>query len=301
MKSTSGRRRFPPWLKKRLPVGGKVEFVQGLLEELDLAAVCQSAHCPNAAECFALGTVTFMILGERCTRNCAFCAVASGAPAPVDPDEPRRVAEAVARMGLRYVVVTSVTRDDLPDGGAEHFDKVIRAVRERTSADIEVLTPDFQGNTDAIDRVAIARPTVYNHNIETVPRLYAVVRPQADFRRSLDLLAQVKRVTPEATTKSGLMAGVGEKNEEILDTLRKLRQISCDIVTIGQYLRPSQAHLPVSRFVTPEEFREFEMAAKEMGFAAVAAGPFVRSSYHAGVLFRGQVESDHQEQGKHRK
>ena len=281
----SQRRRFPPWLKKRLPTGGKGAFVRGLLADLRLETVCQSAQCPNAGECFACGTATFMILGAECTRNCRFCAVHTSPPAPVDPDEPRRVAEAAARMKLRYVVITSVTRDDLPDGGAGQFRSVIEAVRERADADVEVLTPDFQGKAEAIDTVALARPTVYNHNVETVPRLYAQVRPEAVFARSLDLLARVKETTPDATTKSGIMVGLGETNAEVLETLECLRGVSCDMVTIGQYLRPSDAHLPVARFVAPEEFQDMERAARGMGFKAVAAGPFVRSSYHAGMLF----------------
>lgn len=283
--SQAKRPRFPSWLKKRLPTGGKGAFVRSLLADLDLETVCQSAQCPNAGECFACGTATFMILGAECTRNCRFCAVHSSPPTPVDPDEPRRVAEAAARMNLSYVVVTSVTRDDLPDGGSDQFCRVIEAIRKRTKAEIEVLTPDFQGDEAAIDAVALARPTVYNHNLETVPRLYSQVRPEAVFQRSLDLLARVKETTPDAVTKSGLMVGLGEELEEVVDTLECLRRISCDMVTIGQYLRPSQAHLPVARFVRPEEFETLERAGKEMGFKAVAAGPFVRSSYHAGMLF----------------
>ena len=279
-------RRFPPWIRKRLPAGGRGQFVRDLLRDLNLSTVCQSAHCPNAGECFAAGTATFMILGDHCTRNCTFCAIAHEALLPVDPDEPARVAEAVARMELRYVVVTSVTRDDLPDGGAEQFKRVIVALRERTAADVEVLTPDFQGNWGAVDTVTEAKPTVYNHNLETVERLYPRVRPQADYRRSLELLAHVARTAPDVATKSGLMVGVGEKREEVLDTLRDLRQVTCDIVTIGQYLRPSEGHLAVERFVTPAEFMGYERIGREMGFQAVVAGPFVRSSYHAGSVYR---------------
>ena len=282
------RRRFPPWLKKRLPLSGKVDFVRGLLDGLGLHTVCQSARCPNAGECFARGVATFMILGDRCTRNCRFCAVEHGAPLPVDPGEPARLAQAATTLGLRHVVVTSVTRDDLADGGADQFRRVILAVRERCAADVEVLTPDFRGDNAAIDAVALARPAVYNHNLETTPAHYAAVRPEADYRRSLSLLARVKEIAPGVVTKSGLMVGVGEKNEEILDTLRDLRQIGCEIVTIGQYLRPTHAHLPIQRFVTPQEFEEFARAARQMGFRAVASGPFVRSSYRAGELFRGE-------------
>lgn len=284
----SPKGRFPPWLRKRLPLGGKLDFVRDLLDDLHLCTVCQSAECPNAGECFASGTATFMILGDACTRNCRFCAVTHGTPRPVEEDEPERVAEAAAVLKLRHVVVTSVTRDDLPDGGAEQFRRVIEAVRRRCAADIEVLIPDFQGDRDAIAVVARARPSVFNHNVETVPRLYDRVRPEADYRRSLDLLAHAKAVEPEVTTKSGIMVGLGEKKEEVLDTLRDLRDIDCHMVTIGQYLRPSEGHLDIDRFVTPEEFRELADAAKAMGFRAVASGPFVRSSYHAGVLFRGE-------------
>ena len=283
---------FPPWLRKRLPVGGRAGRVRKVLDELGLCTVCESAHCPNAGECFASGTATFMILGDRCTRDCGFCAVSHGAPLPPDPDEPRRVAEAAARMALKHVVVTSVTRDDLADGGAEQFRQVIQAVQERTDADVEVLTPDFGGHASAIDHVAGARPAVYNHNLETVPRLYARVRPQAAYDRSLALLERVARVATGVTTKSGLMVGLGEKSEEVLDTLADLRHVSCEIVTIGQYLRPSKGHLPVERFVTPEEFRVYERAGQAMGFAAVVAGPFVRSSYHAGSVYRTGVRDE---------
>jgi len=291
------RQRFPAWMRKRLPAAGETRAVRDLIGDLRLNTVCQSAHCPNAGECFACGTATFMILGDSCTRNCRFCAVGHGAPQPIDDDEPRRVAEAAARLSLKYVVVTSVTRDDLPDGGASHFRRVVHAIRQRLPAQIEILTPDFQGNESAIDDAALALPTVYNHNIETVPSLYPVVRPQAAFRRSLAVLARVKRVAPAVRTKSGLMVGLGEKSQEVLDTLQELRQIDCDMLTIGQYLRPSPQHLPVDRFVTPDEFAEYERRAREMGFKVVAAGPFVRSSYHAGMLFQGAASLGHASEG----
>lgn len=282
--------RFPPWLKKRLPSGGAADEVRALLRGLRLATVCQSAHCPNLCECFARGTATFMILGEVCTRNCRFCAVGHGTVAPPDAEEPERLAEAAARLKLSHVVVTSVTRDDLPDGGAEQFRLTIEALRRRMTCRVEVLTPDFQGNEEAIERVASAGPDVYNHNVETVPRLYPAVRPQADYRRSLALLAFVKERHPSVNTKSGIMAGLGETREEMLSALRDLRAARCDLVTIGQYLSPSREHLPVHEFVTPERFAEYERAAREMGFSGAACGPFVRSSYHAGALFDASRE-----------
>ena len=283
-KAVSGRGRFPPWLKKRLPACGATERVHGLLKELELTTVCQSAHCPNQGECFAAGTATFMILGDRCTRNCGFCAVGHGVPGEPDPSEPERVADAAARLRLRHVVVTSVTRDDLDDGGAAHFRKTIFAVRKRMSCTIEVLTPDFQGNTEAVACVADARPDVFNHNLETMPRLYPVVRPAAGYARSLALLAHVRRLQPDLTTKSGVMVGLGETETEVLDLMRDLREVDCNFLTIGQYLRPSPQHLPLKRFVTPEEFAEFKRAGLKMGFRAVASEPFARSSYHAGDM-----------------
>jgi len=277
-------RRFPPWLTKRLPPPGATDEVREVLNTLGLNTVCRSAHCPNQCECFARGTATFMILGATCTRNCRFCAVDHGEPAALDPEEPRRVAEAAAELGLRHVVVTSVTRDDLPDGGAGHFAATIAAIRERCDATVEVLTPDFGGSRSALGRVLAARPEVFNHNVETVPRLYARVRPEADLERSLLVL----RLAAEAglVTKSGLMVGLGEGRGEVLEVLRRLRGAGCRMVTIGQYLRPSPSHLPVARFVPPEEFEEYRKQAEALGFTAVAAGPFVRSSYHAGESYR---------------
>ena len=318
---TRRARRLPPWLKKRLGAPGASPDVHKLLDGLKLETVCSGAHCPNQAECFARGTATFLILGERCTRACGFCAIPVGQvcnlpspvgqvcnlPSPVgqvcnlpspSPSEPDRVAEACCRLQLRHVVITSVTRDDLPDGGAEHFANCVRAVRGRIpEAVIEVLTPDFQGDTAAADTVIAAGVDVFNHNVETVPRLYPKVRPEANYRRSLDLLAHAKLrwggedgrlqtcPTGELYTKSGLMVGLGETDDEISRVLRDLRAAACDIVTIGQYLAPSEKHLPVARFPTPEQFRLWQTEAEEMGFAAVAAGPFVRSSYNAGDLF----------------
>jgi lipoic acid synthetase len=281
----STRSRFPEWLKKRIPAQGMGEEVRGLLRELRLATVCQSAHCPNQCECFAQGTATFMILGDTCTRDCRFCAVRHGPCAPPDPDEPERVAEAAARLKLHHVVVTSVTRDDLPDGGAHQFKETILALRRRLECRIEILTPDFMGDATAIEIAASAEPDVYNHNVETVPRLYPVVRPAADYQRSLALLKMVKEKHPDVATKSGLMVGLGETEDEVEAVMRDLRAAACDLLTIGQYLSPSPEHLPVQIFVTPGQFKKYENLGKRMGFAAVASGPFVRSSYHAGDVF----------------
>ncbi len=284
------RRRLPGWLKRRLPAAGRTDEIRRLLDGLHLATVCDGAHCPNRGECYARGTATFMILGETCTRNCRFCAVDSRDPGPPRADEPADVAEAAGRMGLSYVVVTSVTRDDLPDGGAGHFAATIQAIRRRLpDARVEVLTPDFQGDQAAIRTVLQAGPDVFNHNVETVRSLYKSVRPQADYRQSLDVLAAAGRIGgalgKRIFTKSGLMVGLGETREEIREVLDDLRAVGCDILTVGQYLAPSEAHYPVERFVPPEEFAEIEAEAREMGFKAVAAGPFVRSSYRADEVF----------------
>jgi lipoic acid synthetase len=272
-------------MKKRIPTTGATERVRALLRDLRLPTVCQSARCPNLCECFAKGTATFMILGDCCTRDCGFCAVPHGKPPPPDPTEPARLAEAVAQMKLRHVVVTSVTRDDLPDGGAAHFAATIRAVRDlERGCTIEVLTPDFQGARDAVARVVRARPDVYNHNLETVRRLYPTVRPAADYDRSVALLAEIKRRDRSVAAKSGIMVGVGEREDEVLGLMADLRAVGCDVLTIGQYLQPTERHLPIDRFVTPEEFARYEVRGGEMGFRAVLAGPFVRSSYRAGCL-----------------
>jgi len=282
--------RFPPWLRKRLPREGADRPVRDVLRALRLNTVCQSAHCPNQCECFAEGTATFMILGSVCTRACRFCAVGSGVPAAVEPDEPRRVARAAAALGLRHVVVTSVTRDDLPDGGSAHFAATIEALRDACDATVEVLTPDFQGRESDIRRVIAARPDVFNHNVETVPRLYPVVRPQAVYRRSLDLLRLVASEGGGMAAKSGLMLGLGETRDEVLAVLRDLRDAGCRALTLGQYLRPSPAHLAVERFVPPEEFDTYRQEAQALGFEGVAAGPFVRSSYHAEAMARGLAQ-----------
>lgn len=259
-------------------------FTSDTILDLRLETVCESARCPNRTECWSKQTATFMILGNVCTRPCGFCSVPKGKTETVQADEPQRVAEAAARLGLKYVVITSVTRDDLPDGGAEHFVRCIEAVRERTQARIEVLTPDFRGNRQAISRVIAARPDVFNHNTETVPRLYHRVRRNAAYQRTLDLLAQVRAEAPEMKTKSGLMLGLGETRDELLEVCSDLRAVDCDMLTLGQYLQPSPEHLPVERYVPPEEFEELGELMRKLGFSMVASGPFVRSSYHAGEM-----------------
>jgi lipoic acid synthetase len=284
---------LPPWLKRRLPRGNENFFTQSLLRELRLETVCENARCPNRPECYARRTATFMILGNICTRPCGFCSVPRGEPEALEDDEPARVAEAAYRLGLRHVVITSVTRDDLPDGGADHFYRCILAVRERTGSAVEVLTPDFLGNHRAVDRVLEARPEVYNHNMETVPRLYKKVRGRAEYRRSLDLLGYVKRRASETATKSGLMLGLGETTEELLEVLADLREVHCDNLTLGQYLAPTLKHVPVNRFVPPEEFDYLAGLAKAIGFRHIASGPFVRSSYHAEEMV------DRHENGNH--
>jgi lipoyl synthase len=274
-------RRLPSWLKRALPRGNENFFTYNLLRELGLETVCENARCPNRPECYSRRTATFMILGNVCTRPCGFCSVPRGHPEQLQDDEPERVAEAAARLGLRHVVITSVTRDDLPDGGADHFHRCVLAVRRRTGAAVEVLTPDFLGDKAAIERVLEARPEVYNHNTETVPRLYKRVRGRAEYERSLDLLAHVKSRCPEMVTKSGLMLGLGESRDELLDVLADLRAVKCDTLTLGQYLAPTLKHIPVARYVPPAEFDELKELALGLGFKHVASGPFVRSSYHA--------------------
>ncbi len=276
----------PKWLKRRLPSGPGYEKIRRMLAEKNLTTVCQQAQCPNRFECFAEGTATFMILGQRCSRNCGFCAVAHGPAGPPDPEEPERVAEAVDLLKLDYTVVTSVTRDDLPDGGTALFAETIRAIRRRRPQTlVEVLIPDLQGNWQALATLLDAAPQVLNHNIETVPRLYPRARFQADYRRSLELLRQAKRLAPKVVTKSGLMLGLGESSMELKEAWNDLRQESCDILTLGQYLQPSADQLPVIRYLPPEEFAALEQRALDAGFSAVAAGPFVRSSYDAQRLY----------------
>ena len=272
----------PDWLRAPAPAGENYHDLKGLIERLRLHTVCESAACPNVGECWNQRTATFMILGNVCTRRCGFCAVQKGAPLPVDYDEPQRVAEAVAAMGLKFAVITSVNRDDREDGGAELFALTIRAIRERVpGCGVEVLIPDFQGSREAVEIVMDARPDVLNHNTETVPRLYRQVRLGARYERSLDVLAWAKEIAPATPTKSGLMLGLGERPDEVLDVMRDLRAHHVEILTLGQYLRPSPKHLPIVRYVPPDEFAEFRRAGYEMGFSHVEAGPLVRSSYHA--------------------
>lgn len=275
-------RRLPPWLRRDLPKGNHNHFTAGLLEELRLETVCDNAKCPNRMECYSQKTATFMILGNVCTRPCGFCAVSRGHPEQLELDEPERVAEAALRLGLKHVVITSVTRDDLPDGGAEHFYESVLAVRRKTGATIEVLTPDFILHPAGLDRVIESAPEVFNHNMETIPRLYRRVRgPKSDYNWTLNLLARVKELNPSIKTKSGLMLGLGETREELIQCLADLRSHQCDFLTLGQYLQPGAKYLPVVDYVTPEEFTELGEIAKSMGFEKVASGPFVRSSYHA--------------------
>jgi len=272
----------PPWLKVRLPMGPEVEHLRRLMRSKELHTVCEEAHCPNMAECWGAGTATFMILGDTCTRSCGFCAVKTGRPGTVDADEPRRVGEAVARMGLGHAVVTSVDRDELPDGGASVFAETIREIRLRSpGTTVEVLIPDFRGVVEALDVVLAARPEILDHNTETVPRLYPRVRPQAEYARSLAVLRHTKRTAPDLVCKSGIMLGLGETRDEVLATMRDIRDQGTDILTIGQYLRPSPVHLPIERYWTPEEFAELEGAGMAMGYRHVESGPLVRSSYHA--------------------
>jgi len=272
----------PLWLRARAPVGGNYRELKRLVDELRLHTVCESAACPNVGDCWNRRTATFMILGNVCTRRCGFCAVQKGAPLPVDYDEPRRVAEACAALGLKYAVVTSVNRDDRKDGGAELFALTIQAIREQIPAcKVEVLVPDFRGSHRAMEIVMNAHPDVLNHNTETVPRLYRQVRLGARYERSLEMLAYAKRVRPHVPTKSGLMLGLGETGNEVREVMRDLRAHQVDILTLGQYLRPSARHLPILRYIPQEEFDELKHAGYELGFSHVESGPLVRSSYHA--------------------
>ncbi len=275
-------RNLPRWLKRNVPKGNANHFTARLVADLKLATVCEHAKCPNRMECYAQKTATFMILGDVCTRRCGFCSVAKGKTRAVDPGEPDRVAEAAARLDLRHVVITAVTRDDLPDGGAEHFARTVEAVRRATGATIEVLPSDFAGNRRAVDRLLAARPEVYNHNTETVPRLYPGVRGRkADYRWTLDMFRHVRRTDPAMPTKTGLMLGLGETRAELLDVLSDLAAAGVTMLTLGQYLQPTPAHLPVVRYAPPDEFDELGRLARRLGFARVASGPLVRSSYHA--------------------
>jgi len=275
-------RKHPEWIRVRVPGGPAVARTRGIVRAMRLHTVCEEAECPNRGECWAHDTATFLLLGDTCTRNCGFCAVAHGRPLPVDADEPRRVAEAVAHLGLRHVVVTSVNRDDLRDGGAGHFAETARQVCVRApGCAVEVLIPDFQGDPDALATVVQSPIQVLNHNTETVPRLYKWARPGASYERSLTLLARTKRLQPRLRTKTGLMLGLGEERHELRAVLRDIRASECDILTLGQYLRPSAGHLPVAHYLRPEEFAEIGAEARALGFAHVESGPLVRSSYHA--------------------
>jgi lipoic acid synthetase len=275
--------RKPEWIRARAGGGERFTEIKRVLREANLHTVCEEASCPNIGECFGHGTATFMIMGDLCTRRCPFCDVAHGRPKALDAEEPRHLGETIARMGLKYVVITSVDRDDLRDGGAGHFVECIRAVRELSPATrIEILTPDFRGRLDrALEILDAGPPDVMNHNLETVPRLYKQARPGSDYAHSLQLLKQFKAKHSSVPTKSGLMVGLGETNDEILDVMRDLRAHDVDMLTIGQYLQPSQHHLPVTRYVHPDEFAMFEREARAMGFVHAACGPMVRSSYHA--------------------
>ncbi|HEY9793886.1 MAG TPA: lipoyl synthase [Candidatus Obscuribacterales bacterium] len=277
--------RLPPWVRRTVLNTEENRQTRKILKSQGLNTICESGRCPNKGECWAKGTATFMLMGSVCTRTCRFCAVNKGKPEALDPTEPTRIVEAAKQMGLRHVVLTSVNRDELPDQGANHFATTITLLYQSVPAiAVEVLTPDFQGRRDCIEIVLSAKPTVYNHNVETVPRLYKRVRPGSKYRRSLDVLQMSKQVDAGIHTKSGLMLGLGETKEEVLEVMRDLRSVNCDFLTLGQYLRPTRDNLPVHRYVTPEEFDEFGKLGWEMGFKMVHSGPLVRSSYHAGEL-----------------
>ena len=281
--STTGEAaRKPAWLKVKAPGGPNYVALQRMMRDLKLHTVCEEAHCPNIGECWEHKAATFMILGDVCTRNCAYCAVAHGTPGPLDAAEPQRLADAVAQMGLRHVVITSVDRDDLPNGGAEVFASCIEEIRRRLpQTSVEVLIPDFKGNPEALRIVVAARPDILNHNLETIARLYRIARPGGRYPRALELLARVKELNFEMLTKSGLICGLGEDWDELLAAMRDLRAAHVDILTIGQYLRPSDQHLPIARWYTPDEFAELKRYGMTLGFRHVESGPLVRSSYHA--------------------
>lgn len=274
--------RSPPWLRARVPTGETYRWLKRLMRAKDLRTVCEEAHCPNVAECWGHRTATFLILGDTCTRNCRFCNIQTGRPASPDPAEPGRVAQAVQAMGLKHAVITSVDRDDLPDGGASAFAAVIRRIRElRPGCTVEVLIPDFRGQIEPLRVVMDARPDILNHNVETAPRLFREVQPQCRYEWSLAVLGNAKVLWPEAITKSGLMVGLGERVDEVLAVMRDLRELDVDILTIGQYLQPTRQHAPIARYYTPDEFETFREQGYEMGFRWVESGPLVRSSYNA--------------------
>lgn len=277
------RKRLPEWLRKRNPYNRNIIEIKKILNKLGLESVCQNAKCPNIGECFANKTATFMIMGNTCTRNCKFCAVKNGEPMPLDKNEPYQLVQAVRELGLDHVVITSVTRDDLPDGGAVQFVNCIKGIRKlKSKTYIEVLTSDFQMNKEAIKKVVKAGPDIFNHNIETVPRLYPEIRPEAGYQRSLDVLEYAKKLNDKIFTKSGIMMGLGETIEEIIKVMKDLRHIKCDILTVGQYLQPSNNHVPVAKYIKPEQFKKYEEIGKKLGFKFIASGPLVRSSYNAG-------------------
>lgn len=287
------RQRIPSWIRIRAPRDNSVADLKKLLREHKLTTVCEEASCPNLSECFSHGTATFMIMGDKCTRRCTFCDVGHGRPDPLDPQEPFHVAKAVDLMKLKYVVITSVDRDDLRDGGAQHFAECIEQTRlKNPTTKIEVLVPDFRGRMEvALDHLSSHLPDVFNHNLETVPRIYKTVRPGSDYQWSLDLIKEFKKRHPNVSTKSGLMLGLGETNDEIIEVLKDLRAHDCDMLTLGQYLQPSAHHHPVIRYVTPEEFNELGKIAQDLGFKNVASGPLVRSSYHADLQAQGNFVS----------
>ena len=276
------RLRKPEWIRVKMQGGTESNKVKGLIDDLDLNTVCSEANCPNRMECFQRGTATFMVLGRNCTRNCTFCNVVREKPDPVDEREPKKVAEAIKRLGLQHAVITSVTRDDLEDQGANHFRRIVEEIRElNPDVSIELLIPDMQGKKDLLDIIINSNPDILNHNIETIPELYDTVRPMAIFERSIDVLRYVKEEKPEMRTKSGMMLGLGETEEQVLATMQRLRDVDCDMLTLGQYLQPSTSHIDVVEYITPEQFEKYEKLGYEMGFKRVASGPLVRSSYYA--------------------
>lgn len=275
-------KRKPEWLRIDMSKGRSLDYVENMLKKYSLSTVCEEANCPNRMECYSRKTATFMILGKECSRNCRFCNVSHGTLEEVDPKEPENLASAAVEMGLKHVVVTTVTRDDLPDGGAGHFAKVVNAIRAKDSSiTIELLISDLQGQKEALKTVVDSKPEIINHNVETVPRLYKEIRPMAIYERSLDVLKQVKEMDDTILTKSGMMVGLGEKEEEVIEVMKDLRDVGCDFLTLGQYLRPSEKHYPVMEYVSPETFERYRIKAEELGFKFIASGPFVRSSYKA--------------------
>lgn len=287
---TTEKKRLPTWIRVKAPSNNSVLDLKNLLRQHKMVTVCEEASCPNIHECFSNGTATFMIMGDKCTRRCTFCDVAHGKPAPLDPNEPIRLAQSLSQMGLKYVVITSVDRDDLLDGGATHFADCIRMAREYCpTTQIEILVPDFRGRMDiALDKLSLYPPDVFNHNLETVSRIYKTVRPGSDYKGSLTLIQKFKARFPHIPTKSGIMLGIGETDEEVIQVLKDLRAHDCDWLTLGQYLQPSPYHHPVKRYVTPAQFDEFKVIAHSLGFENVASGPLVRSSYHADKQAKGE-------------